>query len=342
VAAPLVSVLLPYRDAAESVELAMGSVLSQRGVDAAAIEVVCVDDGSRDAGPELVRRVAADDARVLPVSARGRGIVDALTTGLEVCRGELIARMDADDISLSDRFSRQIALLRADQRLGAAGTRVEAFVAGSPAGEIGEGLRLYLEWQNAVVTPEDHQREIFVESPLCHPSVMLRRSALEAVGGWRETTWAEDYDLWLRLHAAGYRLAKVPEVLLRWRHRGGRLTFSDPRYHVSRFLEAKGHYLAPRLVASARPVAVWGAGPTGRRLARALEKGGVHARLFVDIDPRKIGRRARGAPIVSPAALHRGEHTVVVAVGARGARELVRRQLALRGFIEGDDYICAA
>src|SRR5262249_8470135 len=129
--------------------------------------------------------------------------------------------------------------------------------------------------------------------------------------------WAEDYDLWLRLDAAGWRLAKVPEVLLVWRHLGGRATFADPRYALARFVEAKAFYMAPKLIRSARPLAIWGAGPTGRRLARALEAHGVRASAFIDIDPRKIGRQRRGAPVVPVDAVRAGEQTVVVAVGVR-------------------------
>ena len=335
----MISVLLPYRDAASTLEPAICSVLEQQGIAARGIEVLCIDDGSRDGGPALVRSMASSDVRVRPLRSTGAGIVGALRAGLSASRGARVARMDADDVSLPTRFVRQLELLERHPELGAVGTQVEAWC---PAGRVGDGLSRYVAWQNAVVTPEDHQRELFVESPLCHPSVILRRSALEQVGGWRDAEWAEDYDLWLRLCAAGWALSKVPEVLFRWRHRPGRLTFDDPRYRVSRFLEAKGHYLAPRLSASARPVAVWGAGPTGRRLARALERGGVSPALFVDIDPRKIGRRARGAPIVPASALRCGEHMVVVAVGARGARDLVRNELDGRGFVEGRDYLCAS
>jgi hypothetical protein len=91
-----------------------------------------------------------------------------------------------------------------------------------------------------------------------------------------------------------------------------------------------------------RPVCVWGAGPTGKRLARALEAHGLYAGCFVDIDPRKIGSVARGAPIVAPSALVRGAHTVIVAVGAEGARAIIRGHLEREGFVEGTDFICAA
>jgi hypothetical protein len=225
-----------------------------------------------------------------------------------------------------------------DAGLAVIGARVEAFSSGA----VGEGMQRYVAWLNSIVTPEDHAREIFVEAPLCHPSVTLRRSALDAVGGFREARWPEDYDLWLRLDAAGLRMAKIPEVGLRWRHGPGRATFTDPRCALTQLAEAKGHYLGARLRAGTRPIAVWGAGKTGRRLAAALARNGARPALFVDIDPRKIGRTAQGAPIVDPSGLARGRFTVVVAVGARGARALIREHLDGAGFVEGRDYVCAA
>jgi glycosyltransferase involved in cell wall biosynthesis len=333
----LVSVLMPFRDAGDTIEEAASSILAQRGV---ALELVAIDDGSRDDGVRRMVALAARDSRLVliagGVAGGGRGISAALSRGLAAARGELVARMDADDVALPDRLAKEALLLATDDRLGVVATRVE------PVGACGEGMRRYVAWQNTLVSSDDHARDLFVESPLCHPSVLLRRRALEEVGGWRDVAWAEDYDLWLRLDASGWRLAKVPEVLLLWRQRPGSTSQRDPRYAPARFVEARAFYLAPKLLRAARPVAVWGAGPTGRRLARALELRGVRAACFVDIDPRKIGRIARGAPIAAPDSLRPGDHTVVVAVGARGARALVRAHLALHGFVEGPDFVCAA
>ncbi|APR85561.1 Glycosyl transferase, group 2 family protein [Minicystis rosea] len=332
---PRVSVLLPYRDAAETVAEALGSVLDERGID---FEVIAIDDGSRDAGPAIVDRLAAREPRVVPLATGGLGIAGALAHGTSIARGELVARMDADDISLPGRLAAQAALLDADPDLGAAGTLVDAF----PADAVGEGMRRYVAWLNSLITPADHDRDLFVESPLCHPSVIMRRDALDRAGGYLDVPWAEDYDLWLRIHAAGFRLAKVPEVLLRWRQHARRATLVDPRYALHRFDALKARHLAPRLRTKARPIAVWGAGKTGKHLARALEAEGVQPALFVDIDPRKIGSVARGVPIVAPSELPHGTYTIVVAVGARGARDIVRGRLDKAGFVEGEDYVCAS
>lgn len=330
-----ISVLLPYRDARDTLLEAVESILTQRDVD---LELLAVDDGSTDGGARFIAEAATRDGRIRALETGGVGIVGALRMASRAATGQWLARMDADDLCAPDRLSAQLALLESDPRLAAVGTRVSAF----GETDVGEGLRRYVEWQNALVTPEEHERDIFVESPLCHPSIVFRREAFEDVGGYVDTPWAEDYDLLLRLVAAGHRLSKVPRTLVSWRHRDGRLTFRDARYSEDRFREAKAKYLAPRLAAWNRPVAVWGAGPTGRKLARALEPHGIAAHRFIDIDPRKIGGVARGVPIVGPESLERGAESVVVSVGSRGARALIREQLVGWGFVEGSDFVCAA
>lgn len=325
----VLSVLLPFRDAAATIREALASVLCEREVP---LEVIAVDDGSEDEGARVVEGFG--DARVRLLRTEGIGVARATALAANAARFSLLARMDADDVSLPGRFAAQVAALR-DERLSVVGTLVEAF------GEVGEGARLYVEWLNGIVTPEDHAREIFVESPLCQPSVAIRRAALEAVGGYRESVGPEDYDLWLRLHAAGHRLAKVPQPYLRWRHHARRATHVDPRCALPQFALQKAPFLAARLRDSGRDVVVWGAGKTGRRLARALEAHGVFPSAFVDIDPRKIGGVARGVPIIDPAMLD-ARAVVVVAVGARGARAIVRGRLRARELVEGVDFVCAS
>lgn len=323
--------VLPYRDVAATLEVAARSVLA----DPATRELHLVDDGSSDDGPEIAARLARLDPRVVRHAAGGVGVTRALMLGVEVCRRPYVARMDGDDVSLPGRVSAATQLLERDPRLAVAGVRVVAEPAPGP------GLVRYVEWQNGLLSAADHAREIFVESPLCHPSVVMRRSALEQVGGYREVEWPQDYDLWLRLCAAGLGLAKVPETLFQWRHRPGRVTFTSARNHWERLLAARAHYLALELSRRGRPFVVWGAGKAGKRLARELEAHGLRPELFVDIDPRKVGSVARDRPIVGPERLPRGAF-VVVAVGAQGARPVLRARLADLGLVEVADYLFAA
>ncbi len=330
----MISVLLPYRNAGSTLGEAAARVLADMGD---ADELVLVDDGGADDGTAIATALAAADARVANVSSGGVGIAGALMRGLERCRGEWIARMDADDISLPGRLGAERALLESDPSLGAVATLVEPF-----GSNVADGIRRYVDWQNGLVSAEDHARSIFVESPVCHPSTMIRRSALDAVSGFHTGEFAEDYDLWLRLVEAGWGIAKVPRVLFRWRIHGQNVTWTDPRLSFEALRRLRARHLAKRID---RAFGIWGAGAYGRRLARELDANGARVSFFIDIDPLKIGRTRRGAPVLSvDDGLERArrEHTlVIVAIAVFGARDIVRAQLAERGFIEGADFVCA-
>jgi len=329
----VISVLLPARNAERTVEAALRGVLRQRA--APPFEVVCVDDASSDRTGEVLDRAARSDGRVRVVRGEGRGFVAALQLGLSRCRGDLIARMDADDLVHPDRLRLQARMLANDASLGAAGSLVRCF-----PGPLSPGLSRLETWLDSVVTPEECESARFIEAPLVHPSTTFRREALDAVGGWRDAGWAEDWDLLLRLSAAGWRMAKVPRVLLFWRDSPGRLTRTGPAYAPQRMMELRAEHLASGPLRS-RPFDVWGAGPTGKRLARALEARGLRPRRFWDVDSRK--RIARGARVVPATELFApDEGMIVCAVGAAGAREEIRAGLLARGFQEGGDFLFAA
>ncbi len=334
-AAPDVSVVLPYRDVLATLAEAATSILEEREVG---LELLLIDDGSRDGSADVAAALAASDPRVRLLSSSGAGIVSALNLGLAEAAAPLVARMDGDDVSLRGRLASQRRAMEEDGSLAALGTQIEAF----PSDVIEGGLARYVAWQNGLLSAEEHAVQVFVEAPLCHPSVMLRRDVVRGLGGYRQGRFPEDYDLWLRLVRGGHRIRKLQEVLLRWRQRPGRLTFNDPRYSLESIRALRAEHLAERLQGEQRELVLWGAGPTGRRLARALEPHGVRFTRFVDIDPLKIGRTARGAPITSMEGLRPEEHFVVFAVGAAGARALVSSALREREFIEGADFLAAA
>jgi glycosyltransferase involved in cell wall biosynthesis len=333
---PVVSVLMPCYNAAETLSAALDSLARQTLAD---FELIAVDDGSTDGTLEILQDWAVGDRRLNLISQDHGGIVKALNVGLEACRAVYIARMDADDLAHPERLARQVAFLEQHPETALVGCRVRGY----PPENVRGGFSIYLEWQNSLLTDEDICREIFVESPLAHPSVLVRREWLMRVGGYQEHGWPEDYDLWLRLYLAGAGFAKLPEVLLDWREHDERLTRQDSRYSLENFLRVKAHYLVRGPLLGREAVLLWGAGMMGRRLSKHLLRQGAPLSAFVDIDPHKIGRTRRGLPILSPDDLpdwwgNSPEPVVLAAVGARGARQLIRQQLIRFGLQEGRDW----
>lgn len=334
---PAISVLLPVRDAEATLGACLASLAGQTLSDH---EVVAVDDGSTDGTPALLAAAAARDPRLRVVRTGPRGLVAALNRALAEARAPLLARMDADDLAHPERLARQARRLREDPATDVLGCRVEA--AGIDGGPVGPGMLAYVGWLNGLLDHEAIVRDLWVESPLVHPGVALRREALLALGGYREFEGPEDYDLWFRGCAAGWRFAKLPETLLIWRDRPRRLTRCDARYAPGRLLALKVEAL-DGLRVRGRPLVVWGAGPVGKAWARALLSRGRTLLAFVEVDPDKLGQVIHGAPVVAvaeaggfPGALH------LAAVGQRGARDRIRAAAAAQGLVDGVDLVAVS
>jgi len=333
---PTISVLLPVRDGARHLPEAITSLESQTLED---FEVLAVDDGSTDDTPQVLAAWADRDARVHVVRQEAAGIVPALERARGMARGRYLARMDADDICEPQRLAEQLRLMEDEPTVVACGCGVEYF----PEDAVRDGARRYQEWLNAAVTPDDIARQLFVECPLAHPTFFLRTEAVEAVGGYQDRGWPEDYDLLLRLWAAGGRLAQVPATLLRWREGADRLSRTHTRYSPEAFLACKVHYLRQTLLKEREGAVVWGAGPVGKTAARALADAGTKILAFVEVDPRKIGQDIHGALVLDAEEGAEMEGVLhLAAVGQPGARDRIRGLLRDAGRTELEDFVAIA
>jgi glycosyltransferase involved in cell wall biosynthesis len=336
---PRITVLLPTHNALPTLPRAVESIRAQT---IPGWELLIIDDGSTDDSAAWLDSIASQDVRIRVVHTPHGGLVAALNHGLEIAEGEWIARMDADDESYPERFADQAALLESDPTLGLVGCRV-AF-GGDP--RTSGGYARHVDWLNSLVTPEQIALERFVESPFAHPSVLFRRACVEQHGGYRAGSFPEDYDLWLRWLEAGVRMAKTPQVGLRWNDPPQRLSRTDPRYATDAFFRLKAGYLAGWLnahVPTGRPLLIWGAGRPTRQRAALLETHGRSIAGYIDIDPAKIGRRLQGRTVIAPSNLPPpGAVFVIGYVTNPGARDLQRALLENRGYEEGRDFLFAA
>jgi glycosyltransferase involved in cell wall biosynthesis len=192
-------------NAAATIERAVRSLLAQTFGD---FELLVVDDGSTDA--TAARVAALPDPRIRLLRQPNLGVVAAANRGVAETRGRYVARLDADDEALPERFERQVAFLERQPAVAVVGTAVRIVY---PGGR--ERVRRRPRDTAAM------RRTIVKICPFVHSSVMMRRQALERVGGYdpacdptRGAPCNEDYDLWGRMLAAGFELANLPEPLV--------------------------------------------------------------------------------------------------------------------------------
>ncbi len=329
----MLSILLPAFNAQATLESCLRSVARQTFTD---WECVVVDDGSSDGTRTIVERFARSDRRFRLVATTHGGLVAALNAGLARCNGEWIARMDADDLMRRRRLARQLQHLECSG-VDACGCHVRLF----PRRSLREGMRAYERWLNGIRDERDLRREAFIECPLAHPTLIARAALLRELG-YRDAGWPEDYDLVLRLLERGARLSVVPERLLAWRADRGSLSRIDPRYSLDRFTACKAAYLASGPLRNRARYGLWGHGPTGRALKRALAAHGREPAFIVDVHPRRQGNTIDGARVLEPDRLQRTGLPLIVSVAGLAARSEIRQFLQRRGWLEPDDFLCAA
>jgi glycosyltransferase involved in cell wall biosynthesis len=202
---PRISVVLAVRNGARHLEASIRSVLAQRFDD---LELIVVDDGSTDATPEILSAARDGDARVVIVRQENRGLAASLNRGIAMARSAYIARQDADDISRSDRFERQAAYLDQHPSIAAVGSSADVLDrSGAVVGEL-----------RALQGPDAVRRGLLtLRSTPVHGSMLMRTSAIQAAGGYREAFAAgQDYDLWLRL-TDRFEIDNVSDALYQWR-----------------------------------------------------------------------------------------------------------------------------
>jgi len=332
---PAVTVLMPVRDAAATLDACLDSIQAQSFAD---FELLVVDDDSTDDSRALVAARAESDPRIRLLDAPQRGLVACLNRGLARARAPLVARMDGDDLMHVDRLAAQQEYLHRHPEVDVVACRVRAF----PDARVEAGMREYLRWQNACIDSDTLRDEIYIESPITHPSAMFRRGTVIGDGGYRDGDFPEDYELWLRLAENGRRLAKVERCLLHWRQHDGSLSRRDPRYSRDAFDRLRARYLArdARLRAG-RPLVFWGAGRRTRRRTTHLVARGFAPSAWIDVDPRKIGNSVGDSPVMAPEWLcgQRPRPFVLTWVASHGARENIAAALASMGYERGTDYL---
>jgi hypothetical protein len=202
--APTVSVVLSVRNGGSDLPKALGTILNQSFTD---FELIAINNGSTDGTRAFLDQVA--DPRVRVYHQEDKGLAAALNRGISLARGRYIARQDHDDWALPTRFAKQVAFLNANPDHALIGTRAEIWVGDSPTGRFHDHPTEDAELRFAILS----------NNYMVHSSVMMRKAALDEVGGYTTDPSRqppEDYELWSRI-ARRFRIANLPERLTIYR-----------------------------------------------------------------------------------------------------------------------------
>ena len=198
---PRISVVMPVYNCRQYIEESVNSIITQTYSD---FEFIIIDDCSADGTYEYLKSLI--DPRIKLVrKPQNSGIIVSLNLGLQMANGEYIARMDSDDISLPERFKKQVMFLDQNPDIGVCGTWVRIF-----------GWRNYVK--KYPQTPEEIVSRLLFECPLAHPSVMVRKDILVKHNLCYDINYKhiEDYELWTRVSKIS-KLSNIQEVLLKYR-----------------------------------------------------------------------------------------------------------------------------
>ncbi|MBQ4600635.1 MAG: glycosyltransferase [Oscillospiraceae bacterium] len=225
---PKVSVILPAYNAEKYIKEAMDSILSQTFAD---FELIVLNDCSQDSTEELI--LSYEDPRVVYVkNEENLGVARTLNRGLALAKGEYIARMDADDISLRSRFEKQAAYLDTHSNVAVLGSNVELF---------DENGTIQTGWSST--DPRQLKLDLFFACPFAHPGVMMRTAVIRELGGYDpEYEGLEDYELWYRVSRKA-NISTLADVLLRYRLHGGQVTQNPSERYRQRLLALKRRQL---------------------------------------------------------------------------------------------------
>lgn len=201
---PLVSIVLPVYNAERYLREALDSLLNQTFKN---FEILAVNDGSKDGSLDILKHYAAVDDRIKIIDQQNKGLVATLNETIPRAKGALIARMDADDVSLPRRIQLQVEQFEKNPKL--------VLVTGCY-----EVINEFSEFVRFSVLPTndaDIKRSLHLYNPIAHGSVMFKKETFLKTSGYRSDVGpTEDYELWLRMAREG-EFYSLPNSIFRWR-----------------------------------------------------------------------------------------------------------------------------
>jgi glycosyltransferase involved in cell wall biosynthesis len=318
---PLVSIIMAVKDTEPYLPACLDSIINQTYKN---WELVAVNDHSSDRTPEILGEYAQRDSRIKIFHSERHKLIPTLKEGYQHLNGELINRMDSDDIMPSDKIEVLVNewLKYGKGTIIAGGTK--HFV---DEGEVGGGFRRYEEWLNEVAKSSSHYREIYQECVIPSHCWIIHKEDLDKVGAFEPEIYPEDYDLCFRFYKEGLSVIGIDKILHHWRDRSNRISRTWEEYKDNRYFDMKLRYFYELDRDLSRPLVVWGAGRNGKDFAKLiLEREDQFC--WVCDNERKIGKDVYGIIMEDfKVILDLDNPQILVVVASPEDQVVIRKQL---------------
>jgi len=235
---PLVSVVMPVYHSDRFLLESITSIQKQTFSD---FEFIIICDDPSDLTKDIIGHFQQDDDRIRVVFRQSRGLVSSLNKGISLATGKYIARMDADDVSYSERLEKQVAFIESHPKCALVASHVEL---------IDESGNLTGYWKADLKTDtaEGIRKRLPYENCIAHPTVLFRKSIAEYYQYDPIQKNIEDYDVWLRMASDNLVLCKIPEKLVKLRIHSTSITSSSIRTSPgSDVIRCKARYLSSQV-----------------------------------------------------------------------------------------------
>ncbi|MEL7020633.1 MAG: glycosyltransferase family 2 protein [Bacteroidota bacterium] len=275
----MISILMPVFNTEKYLSDCLDSILRQTQKN---WELLAVNDRSTDGSRLILEQYAARDGRIKVLDNTNKGIIPALRLAYAQSRGELITRMDSDDLMTAHKLQAlKQTVLSYDGQVATG--KVKYF---TEEGEIGAGYRKYEQWLNQLGI--HRYAEIYKECVIPSPCWMIRRQDLDRVGAFHSDRYPEDYDLCFRFYHHQIGVQTHEDILHLWRDRPDRISRTGEHYANNSFLDLKLHYYLQHEYDKSKEFYIWGAGKKGKKVAQFLIKKDIPFQWITD-NPRKCG-----------------------------------------------------
>lgn len=265
-----------------------------------------MDDHSTDNSFNLISNL---DERIKVFKNEGEGIISALRQAYKKSSGNIITRMDADDLMPATKLKD----LKSNLKRGYVSTgRVEYF----SDKDLGEGFKKYETWLNDLCQSDNHFDHIFKECVIASPNWMMFREDFESIGGFKDSVYPEDYHLVFKMWACGLKVTSSKNVTHLWRDHPARASRNLRVYRDQKFYDLKLDFFLKNY----QEISLWGAGPSGKKLAQKLIERNVKF-IWASDNEKKIGKFIYGVEIESTEKVAKN---VIIAVNQRGAKENIK------------------